>query len=267
MRLFAFNPRPRPIVASLLAATAILGAALLSACGGGGGGTTPTPVTLRALNLSLGGLADHVGQRTEWYVTDDTNVLWLSAIYDPLPSASLNVNCPKSLSNLRTYNCAIWTDANANGTHDVFPTDPNWIKPIPLNGVFNFIPDTNYANFIPAGFNHAGRTGDFRFNVVGGLDAGVVGKGFEARVIDSKSGRTAGIYHLGAIPAVTFSVSIPDIINASSYRVDFYIDENGDGQYNAPPVDHAWRRTITVPGTGDLVVNFTHDMVYTDIGF
>lgn len=248
------------------AAAAVLGTLCLSACGGGGGGPAPNPITFHNFDMSLSGFAEHVGQRAEFYVTDSSNFLWIAAIYDPLPSANLNLLCRDSLRDQRNYNCSIWIDENADGIHDNAPTDPNWVKPIPATGIFSFMHDENDVNFDPANFDRDGRTGDFHFNAVAGLDAEDVGMSFEARVIDTKSGRTVGVYHLGAVPAETFSVSIPDIINASTYQVDFYLDENGNGRYDAPPVDHAWRRTATTVGAGDLTINFTHDMDFTDIG-
>jgi hypothetical protein len=219
--------------------------------------------------VNLSGFDPHVGQKTEFYVVDTTNFLWLAAIYDPLPSASLNIVCPETLREQRTYTLNYWADMNGNGTHDIFPGDHAWVKPIPAGGAFVSAHDTNFTNFNENAFSR--RDGDFTINM-DGLDAEDIGMGFEVRVIDTASaatsppGRTIGIYHLGAVPAVSFSVSIPEIINASTYQVDFYLDENGNGQYDAPPVDHAWRRTQAGTSAGGLTVNFTHDDTFTDIG-
>jgi hypothetical protein len=267
MRLLSFDAQPRTVVTNILVATAALVAALLSSCSGGSGVAVPDPSTMHALNLSLSGFTEHVGQRTEIYVTDTSNLLWTAAVYDPLPTGSLSLTLPNSLSNQRDYNCSIWIDENGNGIHDMSPMDPNWVMPVGMNGMMSMMHNDNDTNFNPMTFGRGGRTGDFMFNVVGGLDAGDVGMSFEARVIDVPSGRTIGVYHLSAIPAETFSITIPKIINASTYRVDFYMDENMNGHYDAPPVDHAWRRTVTVAGNNDLMVNFTHDMDYTDVGF
>lgn len=256
----------RPALLTLAAACAAL---CLSACGGGGGAPIPPdPIDLFALNASFSGFDPHVGQRAEFYVVDSTNFLWLAAIYDPLPSASLNITCPESLREQRTYNLHYWADMSGNATHDAAPTDHVWVKPIPASGVFSTTHDTNFTDFNESGFSR--RDGDFTINL-SGMD-GAVGKMFEVRVIDTASasngppGRVIGIYHLGSVPAASFSVTIPEIINASTYRVDFYVDENGNGGYDAPPTDHAWRRTQGGTSAGGLVVNFTHDTTYTDIG-
>lgn len=266
MRLLTCKPAQRKSASIMLAVTAVIAASLFSACSSGGGGQV-NPGTMHAFSMSLSGFTEHVGQRAEIYVTDSANVLWTTAIYDPLPAASINAVFPNSLRDQSSYNCSIWIDENGNGLHDTFPADPNWVMPIGMNGMFSMMHNDNDTNFDPMDFGRDGRNGDFKFNVVGGLDAGDIGMSFEARVIDTKSGRTVGMYHLGGMPALTFGITIPKCINASTYQVDFYMDENGNGQYDAPPVDHAWRRMVTVSGTDDLVVNFSHDMSYTDIGF
>lgn len=265
MRLLSFAVHPRRVVSGTLAVIAMLALTVLGACSSGGG-TVADPSTMQALNLSLSGFDEHVGQRTEIYVTDSSNLLWTSAIYDPLPAGTLDLTLPGSLSTQRNYNCSIWIDENKNGMHDMSPMDPNWVMPVGMNGMMSMMHNDNDTNFNPMNFGRGGRSGDFMFNVVGGLDAMDVGMTFEVRVIDVPSGRTIGVYHL-AIPALTFSITIPKIINASTYRVDCYMDENMNGHYDAPPVDHAWRRTVTVTGTNDLMMNFTHDMDYTDVGF
>jgi hypothetical protein len=254
-----------------LACMALAGASALalSSCGGGGTPVPPDSIDLYALGVSLSGLDPHVGQKTEFYVTDATDFLWTVAVYDPLPAASLSFTCPESLREQRTYNLSYWADLNGNGSHDAGPDDHQWVKPIPASGAFTGTHDTNFTDFNETTFGR--RTGDFTINV-SGLDPAAVGMSFEVRVIDTASaltsppGRTIGIYHLGAVPDTSFSVGIPDIINDSTYRVDFYLDENGNGDYDAPPVDHAWRRTQVGTSAGGLVVNFTHDTTYTDIG-
>jgi hypothetical protein len=49
-----------------------------------------------------------------------------------------------------------------------------------------------------------------------------------------------------------------------SYMVDFYTDHNGNGSYDPPPADHAWR--LDVDGvSGDTEIEFTHNISFTDI--
>jgi len=46
--------------------------------------------------------------------------------------------------------------------------------------------------------------------------------------------------------------------------VDFYFDSNHNGHYDAPPLDHAWRRDFSNPN-GDATVVFTHGVDFVDI--
>jgi hypothetical protein len=264
MGLSMCSMRRRQPLAMFLTVLAALGLALLSACGGGGGTPTPNPVVLRTLGLTLSGFTAYVGQRAEIYVADTGNFLWFTAIYDPLPAASVGISCPKSLSAERSYEASIWADVDGDGSRDASPTDNSWVASLSAAGTLAFAPSASYTDFNPASFNRDGRSGDFIFNA-SGLDAALVGRGFEARVIDTKSGRTVGLYHLGAVPGASFNVTVPDIINGSTYQVDFYVDANGSGGYNAPPTDQAWRRTVTTTGTQNLVVDFAYDTTFTNI--
>jgi hypothetical protein len=50
----------------------------------------------------------------------------------------------------------------------------------------------------------------------------------------------------------------------TSYEVDFYSDHNGNGVYDAPPTDHAWRLETGVI-SGDMDLDFQHSTEFTDI--
>jgi hypothetical protein len=46
--------------------------------------------------------------------------------------------------------------------------------------------------------------------------------------------------------------------------VDFYADHNGNGVYDPPPADHAWRLELN-DVAGDSELDFTHNTNFTDI--
>ena len=72
---------------------------------------------------------------------------------------------------------------------------------------------------------------------------------------------------MNPIPGAAFEVAIPDILIAGeTYLVDFYVDYNRNGRYDAPPADHAWRRVVNAPAaTASLA--FVHNANFTDIQF
>ena len=77
--------------------------------------------------------------------------------------------------------------------------------------------------------------------------------------------RLVGLYRLGAIPSPSFSITIPGIISpGQDYAVDLWVDVNGNGAYDPPPVDHAWRLLQSSTATG-LALSFTHNTLFTDV--
>jgi hypothetical protein len=106
---------------------------------------------------------------------------------------------------------------------------------------------------------------DFTLNFTGMVPH--VGQLLEVRVINTSNGQTVGSQQLAAVPGPAFSVAIPGILESGqSYQVDFFADLNGNGVYNAPPADHAWRLTGTA-GAAGLTLDFAHNAVFTDIQF
>lgn len=106
---------------------------------------------------------------------------------------------------------------------------------------------------------------DFTLNFTGMVPH--VGQLLEVRVINASNGLTVGTQRVTAVPGPAFSVAIPGIVeNGQSYQVDFFADLNGNGVYNAPPADHAWRLTGTA-GAAGLTLDFAHNAVFTDVQF
>lgn len=91
-----------------------------------------------------------------------------------------------------------------------------------------------------------------------------LGQKFETRMVDKASGVEASRRTLAAIPSPSFSVMFDNIESGKSYWVDFYADFNGNGSYDAPPTDHAWRLEANNV-TGELILNFVHNTNFTDI--
>lgn len=92
-----------------------------------------------------------------------------------------------------------------------------------------------------------------------------VGQRFELRIIEEASGREIARFTVAEIMAA-FDLEISDLQLGTSYRIDFYSDMNGNGRYDAPPTDHAWR--VEVPELqGDAEFTFTHNVEFTDIAW
>jgi hypothetical protein len=70
-------------------------------------------------------------------------------------------------------------------------------------------------------------------------------------------------YVLDPLPSATFDFTVNSSVPDGAHRLDFYADLSGNGSYNAPPADHAWR--VDLPSSGDVNVSFSHNTTFTDI--
>ena len=91
-----------------------------------------------------------------------------------------------------------------------------------------------------------------------------VGQPFLLRVIDAESREEVFRVTLAEIGAAAFDIDVAGLEIGHAYRVDFFADMNGNGVYDAPPADHAWR--IDLPALqGDESVSFAHTVAFTNI--
>ncbi len=93
-----------------------------------------------------------------------------------------------------------------------------------------------------------------------------VGQLFQVRVIDKASSEEVGRKTIGSIPSAAFQVNLFVILEGHDYRIDFYADFSGNGQYDPPPADHGWRLQLD-NAVGDTTLNFQHNTNFTDIGW
>jgi hypothetical protein len=213
------------------------------------------------LNLSLSGMDPHVGQLTELRIVwRHTGALIGRAILDPLPAAAFSVFLPVAVLP-GEFDLNFFSDLNGNRAYDAPPVDHAWSVPIPSTGQVAFAHNTTFTDIGATAASEPG--GSFTLNFTGMTPH--VNQLLEVRVIKVADGQTVGAYRLAVIPGAAFGVSIPGIIeNGQEYRVDFFADLNGNGAYDAPPTDHAWRLTGTGGGSG-LTLGFAHNTDFTDI--
>ena len=83
-------------------------------------------------------------------------------------------------------------------------------------------------------------------------------------VRDLESGEYLDTIVVGSIEDAEFDVESHVVEPGISYIVDFYADHNGNGGYDAPPTDHAWRLE-TGQAMGDVELDFIHNTDFTEI--
>jgi hypothetical protein len=93
-----------------------------------------------------------------------------------------------------------------------------------------------------------------------------VGQRLELRIVDQMRETEVARTVLDSIPAANFAVEIFALVEGNSYNVDFFVDFNQNGVYDAPPADHAWRLTLSNV-TSDTIVDFVHNLEFTDISW
>lgn len=91
-----------------------------------------------------------------------------------------------------------------------------------------------------------------------------VGQTLRLAVVDQATKMEVGRQKIKATE--TFNIEIPGIEKGKNYFVDFFADHNKNGVYDAPPVDHAWRMTLT-DVTDNAVLDFAHNTNFTDISW
>ena len=91
-----------------------------------------------------------------------------------------------------------------------------------------------------------------------------IGNMLELRVLDQDGGREVGRKTLPEIEGADFDLALSVLLKDHSYDIEFYADLSGNGAYNAPPIDHAWRLVLR-SAVGNDVVLFEHNTDFTDI--
>ncbi len=82
------------------------------------------------------------------------------------------------------------------------------------------------------------------------------------RIYDKANGSEIDRTEVTASPA--FSLDFNNLEVGHSYWIDFFADFNGNGKYDVPPVDHAWRLSLD-DATDHDTIDFVHNTNFTDI--
>jgi len=92
------------------------------------------------------------------------------------------------------------------------------------------------------------------------------GQAFYLRVTNTVTEEEIMRLSVAEIPAAAFELELSNLVIGESYHVDLFADVNGNGQYDVPSVDHAWR--IDLPNMqSDRSLIFVYNTLFTDIGW
>jgi hypothetical protein len=210
------------------------------------------------LNIQFSGMTPHIGQLLEIRVEDDLTSEEIGRKrIESIAVADFNVDFPGIQIN-REYKVEMYADLNNNGIYDEPPTDHAWEVKFENNTGDYSAAFTHNTDFKDVGWKYL-----YTLNFVD--LAPHVGQKLEMRVVKNDNGEEVSRTSI-TVPGPQFSLSIPQIEMDHDYNVEFYADHNGNGAYDAPPTDHAWRLSFN-SSTGNFAQNFFHNQNFTDINW
>jgi hypothetical protein len=215
--------------------------------------------TLTGLNVHFTGMTPHIGQLLEARLIDKSTQKEVERLaIDEITGAEFDIVF-SNIEEGKSYWVDFYADLNDNGYYDGIPTDHAWrltFNDITDGVVQNFTHNTNFSEIY---WKHMY---ELEFNNM----SPHIGQKLEVRLIEQSTLKEAGRATIDAISTDEFSVFLPYLESGVNYDVDFYADLNGNGVYDAPPADHAWRIELT-DVEGDEDDDFIHNTNFTDIGW
>ena len=207
-----------------------------------------------SLTVNLSGMAPHAGQEMYFALVESES----GEIVDRV-SETAQENFSVMLEHLesgKSYHLDFFSDHNGNGYYDAPPADHAWRVDLPdVQGpeTVDFVHNTTFTDIM---WRHRLRV---RFE---GMTPHA-GQMLTLYVRDLVSGDYLDTVMVSPVEE-KFDVKSYVLEPMGTYRIDFYSDHNGNGSYDPPPTDHAWR-IDTDQAMGDLDIDFTHNTSFTDI--
>jgi hypothetical protein len=209
-----------------------------------------------AITVALTNMTPHAGQNLYIALKDKTTGMETTRKKMPITMANFNVTLQEAVPG-NSYDVDFFADHNKNGRYDAPPADHAWrlsVNSLVGDSTVAFVHNTNFTDIAwmyLLTVNFTGLTPH-------------LGQLFKFYLRDQINGSFIDSATVNPIATAGFSLQSWKIMPGSSYNVDFYADHNGNGMYNAPPVDHAWRMQLSNV-MSDTALNFAHNTNFTDI--
>jgi hypothetical protein len=223
----------------------------------------PQALAYKNVRVVMDGMGPHVDQLMEFRVVSGDSELMARGILDTLDAADYTFSIPASVpDDGTTYRLDFYADLSGDRQYSgVDDADHAWR--LPIDGeVLTFSHNAEFQDIDdPAVVDHD------PFSIALSGMAPHVDRYFELRVIDTANDNVVGVYVKPKLGQADSTITIPGIVHLDrEYQIDFFSDDNGNGVYDAPPEDHAWRITLTAGAQG-IATDFSHNTDFTDIGF
>ncbi len=208
---------------------------------------------MNKLTVDFTGMTPHVGQNLWLSVTNTQSGMELKRVHKVVEeNFSLHV---MGVVPGESYNVDFFADHSGNGAYDAPPTDHAWrleLMDVQGDTTLMFAHNTTFTDIMwknKLTVNFTDMTPH-------------IGQNFEFTLVNQADGTELASSSLTATES--FSIYVLGIVIGESYDVDFYADLSGNGTYDAPPTDHAWRIQL-MEVQGDTTLNFIHSSDFTDI--
>ncbi len=214
--------------------------------------------SLKMINVHLASMSPHSGQKLFVRSVDKSNGKEVAREI----VESIIDDQTIQLGNLiagHSYWLDLFADHNGNGIYDPPPTDHAWrIDTNYIEGeeTIEFQHNTNFTDI------------DWRYLLTinfSSMDPHL-GQMLEFAVEDDSTSREVGRMKIGSIPSSEFSSMLSGLELNREYQIEMYADHNGNGIYDEPPTDHAWRIKFN-NSSGDTSIDFVHNTDFKDVGW
>lgn len=229
----------------------------------GSGGSGNIEAQYLNLRVSLVAMKPHHVSFCELFVIDSNNVIQSRAILDPLGTENTTINMPYAVPKLGgPYRLDFYSDMNGTRSYDglgsVITNDHAW-RLIPLEDypkgaaheegsiLVNFVHNTIFTDIdqYPSGTPNKPRESGVQAQIDFSKMTPYIGKFLQLTVLEKVSGHMVGLYRFPSIAEESFTAVLPGIVDIGvDYRVNIYIDANGNGAYDNPEAsdaDRGWR--------------------------
>lgn len=201
----------------------------------------------RDFTLVARGMSAYEGKALALWLVDSTGYQVIGfGLHGAIAGSDLMFRMPDALPE-GAYHVDLFVDGNGNGHYDGLGVDPSWRLTVPYHGsgtvMFSPVePRTDLNVLAPM------HRSDLSIQLTG-FQSDEIGHRFELRVIHDVRG-TVGAFVHPSLPGPVLELLFPGTVDdTDTYRVDFWVDANGDGVYTDPSSDRTWREMITVHGS------------------
>jgi hypothetical protein len=210
------------------------------------------------VTIHFTGMGPHLNQNLYLRVVDKGTMKETGRIMQQITITDFDIVL-NAITAGKSYFIDFFSDHNSNGLYDAPPADHAWRLELDNalgNDELNFEHNTNFTDI----------NWDYILTVNFSGMTPHIGQMLELRVENNNDNTEVDRIKVTSIPSANFEIKLVGLKFNTEYKAEFYADLNGNGIYDAPPVDHAWLIDFTNI-TGDVIQNFNHNTNFTDINW